>query len=147
MADETKRGRPTLLNKQLKEIAITLAGEPGITLAKIASKLNISRTTLYYYLRADSDFLNALNHAMDMADELVEISLFRRAIGYSHPEEKIFQHEGRIIRARTMKHYPPSEDAGKFWLKNRRPDRWADKQEIDLTKDIIVKIGDDEQDL
>jgi AcrR family transcriptional regulator len=142
-----KMGRPTLLNKHLKELGAKLARQRGMTLAKLAEQLGIGRTTLYYYLQSDKDFLNAINNGLQMADDLVEISLFQRAVGYSHPEEKIFQHEGHIIRAKTTKQYPPSEQAMMFWLKNRQPDRWSDKPTEDENKDIPIVIASDEQNL
>lgn len=144
----SKKGRPTLLNKHIKEIAAGLAKEPGMTLAKLASILRISRVTLYLYLQKDTDFLNAIQSGMDMADELVEISLFRKATGYSHPEEKIFcTPDGAIRRAQTVKHYPPSDVAAQFWLRNRKPDKWRDKIESDENTDIPIVIASDEQNL
>lgn len=142
-----KKGRPTLLNKQLKEIAVRLASEKDMTLSKLASKLKIAESTLYLYLQKDRDFSEKIRDAMDMAEELVEISLFRRAIGYSHVEEKIFCHEGQIIRAKTMKHHPPSEAAAMWWLRNRRPDKWRDKPEADESDEKPIVISVDEQDL
>lgn len=147
MADK-KRGRPSLLNKQLKEIAVRLASEKGMTLDKLAAKLGIGRKTLYVYLRDDKDFRHALENAMDMADDLVEISLFRRAIGYSHVEEKIFcTPAGQIKRAKTIKHYPPDTGAAQWWLKNRRPEVWRDKTEVDESDEKPIVISVDEQDL
>ncbi len=144
-----KMGRPTLLNKHLKELAVKIARENGMTLAKLAAKLGISRTTLYLYLRDDKDFSNAIEKSLAMSDDLVEISLFRRAVGYSHVEEKIFydSERGKVVRARTMKHYPPSDQAMQFYLKNRKPDDYRDKVEDDAPKDIPIEIAKDEQDL
>lgn len=144
-----KMGRPSALNKQLKEIACRLAKEPGMTIAKVAAHLGVGRTTLFLYLQKDKDFLNAFNDALTMADDLVEISLYRKATGYTHPEEKIFYDgdRGKVVRAKTLKHYAPSETAGMFWLKNRQPDRWRDKPEDDDSSDKPIKISVDEQDL
>lgn len=144
----SKMGRPTLLNKQLKEIAVRLASEKGMTIAKLASKLGIGKSTLFLYLQKDEDFLDAVKGAMAMADDLVEISLYRRATGYTHAEEKVFCHEGQIVRAKTIRHYPPSEAAATFWLKNRQPDRWRDKPEDENAPvDIPIVIAKDEQGL
>lgn len=145
-----KMGRPTLLNKHLKELAVTLAKQPDMTLAKLAASLNIGRTTLYLYLQKDKDFLNAVQAGLDMADELVAISMFRRAIGYSHPEEKIFydSERGKAVRVKTIKHYPPSEQAGTFWLKNRQPDKWREKVEPDdADTDKPIKLDYADKDL
>jgi AcrR family transcriptional regulator len=143
-----KKGRPTLLNKQLKEIAVRMAREPDMTLARLAQRLHISRASLFLYLQKDSDFSDAVRGAMDMADELVEIAFFRRAVGYSHIEEKVFcTPGGRIMKSKVMKHYPPSEVAGKFWLENRRPERWGKAAASDSEEAIPIVIQSDEVDL
>lgn len=72
-------------------------------------------------------FLAAMKRGKEIADSQVEEALFHRAIGYSHPEEKIFCHEGVIVRADTIKHYPPEPVACIFWLKNRKRLEWRDK--------------------
>lgn len=59
----------------------------------------------------------------------MEQSLFRKATGYTHASEKVFQFQGEIVRADTVEHYAPDTTAMIFWLKNRQPDRWRDKRE------------------
>ena len=56
----------------------------------------------------------------------------------------------------AVKHIPPDTTAQIFWLKNRRPDRWRDKQQIEhsgtlevenplagLTTEELRKLADD----
>jgi hypothetical protein len=62
---------------------------------------------------------------------MVASKLFHRAIGYEHPEDKIFNNNGEEMVVPTIKHYPPDTTAAIFWLKNRQPDKWRDRQEID----------------
>jgi hypothetical protein len=59
--------------------------------------------------------------------------LYKRACGYEHPEDDIKNYMGEIIITPTIKHYPPDATSGIFWLKNRRPKEWRDKQEVDLS--------------
>jgi hypothetical protein len=56
-------------------------------------------------------------------------SLYHKAVGYTFESEKIFQHQGEIIRAPVREHVAPDTTAAIFWLKNRRPADWRDKQE------------------
>jgi hypothetical protein len=65
-------------------------------------------------------------------DDKIEHSLAELAVGYEHPEEKVFCAQGRIIAYNTVKHYPPSEGAIKYWLGNRRPGKWSNQQELAL---------------
>jgi hypothetical protein len=47
--------------------------------------------------------------------------------------EKVFQFQGQIIRAETKEHVPPDTTAGIFWLKNRRPEAWRERQQHEHT--------------
>ena len=43
---------------------------------------------------------------------------------------KVFSYEGATFEHAIREHVPPDPRAGEFWLRNRRPDRWKDKQHI-----------------
>jgi hypothetical protein len=65
------------------------------------------------------------------ADERVEQRFYERAVGYTYDGEKLFMHEGKIIREAVKVHVPPDARAGEFWLRNRRPDRWKDAKQLE----------------
>ena len=67
------------------------------------------------------------------ATERVERALYERAVGYEHPEEKVFCDKGEIITHEQTKHYPPDVGAAKYWLNNRKSKEWKEKQEVELT--------------
>ena len=79
------------------------------------------------------------------ADSNVAQSLYHRATGYSHPDEKIMQHKGEVVRVPTTKHYPPDTQAMGLWLKNRRPKEWRETSHIKVenTQDsrLIVQLS------
>src|ERR1700677_2671292 len=112
--------------------------ERGATDAEIARNLNVTTTTLYRWKTQYLDFCQALKSGKDVADERIERSLYHKAIGYTFESEKIFQHDGEIIRAKTIEHVPPDTTACVFWLKNRRPDQWRDKSfaELEVKGDV-----------
>jgi hypothetical protein len=127
-----KRGRPSKLNSQVSAKIFDLAKE-GKTDAEIAKIVGICPRTLYYWKGSHADFLHALKEAQGQADALVEASLYRRATGYYHPEDKIFLPRGssKPTVVRVMKHYPPDTAAAIFWLKNRNPVRWQDRRVVE----------------
>jgi hypothetical protein len=93
--------------------------------------------SLYLYR---GHFLEALRAGAAEADERTERSLYERANGYTFDSEKVFMtKEGEIVRAPIKGHVPPDVHAAEFWLKNRRPDRWRDVQQLEhvLGKFII----------
>lgn len=126
--DQKAVGRPTKFNDWLCAKIIHLAKE-GKTDAQIAKLIGISLRTFHVWKREKPEFLHTLKEAKNVADELVEASLFRRAVGYSHRAVKIMQHEGVPIREEYIEHYPPDTTAAIFWLKNRKPEEWRDQQE------------------
>ena len=148
MADRPKRGRPSNLTIHIKNVIINLAKE-GKTVLQIGNMLGVSHKTVYNWMHSDPELLHAIKEARDLAAELVEASLFSRAIGFSHPATKMFYDKSRrkVIKAEYTQHFPPDPTSMIFWLKNRQPERWREKQEVDLTKDIIIKIDDDERNL
>ncbi len=63
----------------------------------------------------------------------VVASLYKKANGFSVPEEKLFYSakNNTVRRAKTRRYYPPDTVAQIFWLKNNYPDFWRDKKEIE----------------
>lgn len=141
---DSKRGRPTKFNESLKS-KITQLIEQGKTERQIAHIIGISPTTLKNWKGSHPDFLTAVRESRAIADELVEASLYHKAIGYRHEAVKIMQHEGQIITKNYIEHYPPDTGAAQFWLKNRQPDKWRDKSEIEHSGGI-KNLSDDEMD-
>lgn len=122
-------GRPTKYTPTYCDLVKKLC-KIGSTDVQIAEFIGVSADTIYEWKKVYPEFSEALKTAKSDFDELVEQSLLHRAIGYTHPEDKIFQYEGEEVIVPTLKHYPPSEVACIFWLKNRRSERWRDKVEL-----------------
>lgn len=148
MAANRKVGGQTKLTKELKTVMINLALE-GRTNLQIASLIGICEKTVYNWFNVDAELVQAIKDAKSKSDENVERSLLERASGYSHKAVKIHydSDRGKFVEKEYVEHFPPDPTSMIFWLKNRQPGKWRDKQELDLTKEIIVKIGDDEKDL
>ncbi len=129
------RGRPSKFNIAFSEKILELY-ENGKTDEQVADIIGVHVRTIHNWKKSQPDFLHALREGKQAADDLVEASFFSSAVGYSHPEEKIFQYEGQIIRAETTKHYPPDARAAHIWLQNRRPKDWKD------TKTVVHEGGE-----
>ena len=120
-----KTGRPSKFNLTLSA-KIALLYAKGKTDKQVSKEIGIAERTLYYWKTKNPEFLQTLNSAKDIADDLVEQSLFNRALGYTHAEEKVFLYLGKPVKVKTFKHYPPDVLAQIFWLKNRRPNEWRE---------------------
>ena len=89
--------------------------------------------------------------------ERLENALFNRGMGMTI-EEKIYEPKmikgknGKPVKSKyrmelirkTKKELPPNEGAAMLYLKNRYPDRWRDKQEIEHSGNIGYKVIPDE---
>ena len=139
-------GRPTKYKPEYKEQVYKLC-LLGATDADIANFFDISEATLNNWKIEHPDFLESIKNGKVHADATVAESLYKRANGYEHEDVDIKMYEGQIIKTKLIKHYPPDTTAGIFWLKNRRPKDWRDKQEIEHSGQIILNVTPDESQL
>ncbi len=139
--------RPTKYKAEFAEQARKLC-LLGATDAEMADFFGVSEQTLNAWKKAHPAFLESLKSGKVMADAEVATRLYERALGYSHPEEKVFQNAGEIVTHQTTKHYPPDTTAAAIWLNNRKPDRWRNKPEPDGSDDapapvqVVFKVQD-----
>jgi len=120
----------------------------GLTEAQIAIKMKIAMSTLSEWKIRFSELSEALKEEKEVADTKVVNSLYQRAVGYSYDEvtqERIYDKETDsfklVVTKVVRKDIVPDTTAQIFWLKNRRPDKWRDKQEIEATGDITVNFS------
>lgn len=140
---KNEMGRPEIISDEGHRILVNLAAK-GLTDRELADAVGIGERTLYSHKKRHPEFRHALKEAKKNADKIIERTLYQRAIGYTCPEEKIFcTKDGDVIRADTIKHYPPDTTACIFWLKNRQPEKWREKSEMDHTsggQDLVKLI-------
>ena len=110
----------------------------GLTDEQIATNIGVTTTTLYDWKKKYADFSDALKKGKETSDYEVENALFKSATGYEYEERKEVQEvvDG-VMRKRveiTRKQFPPNATSAIFWLKNRKPDKWRNKQGIEINK-------------
>jgi hypothetical protein len=122
-----QKGRPSKFNSIDSKQVEALASR-GWTDAEMSSFFGVSEVTWNAWKKKHPEFLKSLKDWKLEADDRVERSLFERACGYSHKEDKIFKPAGeKPTIVPTIKHYAPDSTACIFWLKNRKRDQWRDK--------------------
>lgn len=126
-----KGGRPSKFKPEMVEQARRLS-LLGATDREMAEFFQVSESTLNLWKIEHPEFSESLKLGKDAADERVEKSLYRRALGYSHDAVKIFADPktGAEQIVPFTEHYPPDTTAAIFWLKNRKPAEWRDRQEL-----------------
>lgn len=137
----TPIGRPTKYKPEYCQIAYHLAREK-YTDKDIAGILSINVDTIHQWKKAHPEFADALRGGKAIIDQVVEGKLLARAVGYEYHEvtreaELIDTPDGKKRKVMHVtkvvtKHLPPDVGAQTLWLKNRKPDEWREKSEIDI---------------
>lgn len=135
----------------------------GLTDEQIASNMAIGIRTLYDYKERYPQISQSLKRGKEVVDIQVENALLKRALGYSYTEvtkEALFNPQTEkfemVITKEVTKEVVPDTTAQIFWLKNRKPDEWRDKKDVEhsgsvnnpfaalSTEQLLKLAGDDE---
>lgn len=115
----------------------------GLTDEMIAHNIGITTTTLYDWKKKYPQFAEAIKRGKEVVDIMVENALLKSALGYSYDEvvkERIFDYEtetSKVVEVkRTTKEVAPNPTSLIFWLKNRQPEKWRDKKNIDAAVEV-----------
>lgn len=129
-----KNGRPSAYPRdainQVKKLC-----ELGATDEDLADFFEVSVRTIYRWQTQHIEFCQALKAGKSEADDRVERSLYHKAVGYKHEAVKIFMPANALkpVYAPYVEQIAPDTTAAIFWLKNRRPAEWRDRQQHELS--------------
>lgn len=127
----------------------------GLTEEQIAHNMGIRRSTLSEWKKKFPDILDSLKQGKEVVDREVENALLNKALGFrvtvkkSYKVKDVIYENGRKIKETEKiemvdeeQYIPPDTTAQIFWLKNRKPAEWRDKQnvEIEQSKPFEVNI-------
>lgn len=135
----------------------------GLTDEQIAANIGISRSTLNEWKNRFSDISDTLKRGKEIVDIQVENALLKRALGYTYKEttrEAQFNPQTEqyemVVTKEVTKEVVPDTTAQIFWLKNRKPEEWRDKKDVEYsgsvnnpfaalsTEQLLKLAGDDE---
>lgn len=130
----------------------------GLTDEQIANNIGIAASTLYEWKNAYSEISESLKRGKEVVDRMVENALLKRALGYSYKEttrelvvdKDTGEAEIKITKI-VEKEVVPDTTAQIFWLKNRKPEQWRDKRQVEEKVEFesdgfieALKVGTDE---
>ena len=110
---KTRVGRPSPYRPDIHPAFAAHLAQEGKTEVEIAERLGVSPTTITTWKQTYPEFLAAMKSNKEEADSVVEHSLYRKAV------------QGDVVACR-------------YWLSNRQPSKWREKQETELTGNITV---------
>lgn len=148
----TGRPKEDLYEKYVrgKEEIIKADLRNGATVENLCLRLGCSKTTFKNIRKRFPVFLDLLKEGREIADMKVESALFKRALGYDYEEtttEVIVDTDGSSVKTtfvkKTKKHISPDTGACMAWLKNRKPNVWKDKHDVEVTSpNLIIEVRD-----
>lgn len=109
----------------------------GATDAEMADFFEVDERTIGNWKNEHEEFFQSIKKGKVLADATIADSLYHRAKGYSHEAVKIIAvSQGNNMGSEVqevpyVEHYPPDTTAAIFWLKNRQPKKWRDKQDVE----------------
>ena len=122
--------------------------EFGFTDVTLAKLFDIAKSTVNKWKKEHPEFSDSIHAGKDEFDsEKVEQSLLKRALGFRYTETtrecvNPAADTKLVITKKVSKYCIPDVPAGSKWLNNRRPSRWRDKQDIELTADLTINLID-----
>lgn len=144
-------GRPTKYKEDYDKQAYKLC-LLGSTDKDLADFFEVDESTINNWKIDYPSFFESIKKGKQSADANVADRLYQRAMGFTHESEEIKvlsmgNGEGSVIeRVPITKVYAPDPTSAIFWLKNRQPKKWRDKQEIDTRVTIEQPLfGDDDE--
>jgi hypothetical protein len=132
------KGAPSKYKQEYDEQAYKLCLLGAID-QEIADFFEVDVDTIYEWKKVHESFSDSIKRGKKLADGNIASRLYQRAYGYEHEGEEIKVVSmgtgmgSEIERVPIKVVYPPDTTAAIFWLKNRQPKLWRDKQETDIT--------------
>lgn len=125
-------GRPFKYRKSWDKIARNMR-MLGYNKTEIAEAIGVKPDTIDLWIRTYESFAQAWEAGGPIADARVTRAMYKRAVGYSHPDVKIFHGLDGTTVVPFTKHYPPETPAIQYWLGNRQPKLWKSLSSVALT--------------
>jgi len=142
-------GRPTSYKPEFCGMAKLCIEDSGFSLIKLAKLFDVSRSTIYKWMEEHKEFSDTLEKARDFYDGIkIHKSLVKRAEGFAYNETtQEVDKEGKMAIVRKVrKYFPPDIASIKHWQVNRDPEKWKDRQNIDLSASVATTVKLDESD-
>lgn len=108
----------------------------GLTDKQIASNMGINIATFHRWKNKYCELCDPLKRGKEVVDRQVENALLKRALGYTYDEiTECTDDKGKTSTKVITKQVIPDVTAQIFWLKNRKPDKWREKRELEVNNE------------
>jgi hypothetical protein len=119
--------------KDIKKMALQ-----GHSKQSMADYLDVSIRTFEYWEKTKPEFKKALKKSTTFALSQVAHALFKRALGFSHPETIVTNYQGKVTKTVVMKYVIPDVQAALKILALRDREHWAEILKSEANVNINV---------
>lgn len=137
-------GRPTDFKTEYVDLAYNYC-LLGATDKELATFFNVCESTINNWKISNPEFMESIKKGKDLADAHIATKLFDRASGAEVKKQQAFKvkevtyENGKRLKetekielVELTEVIAPDTTAAIFWLKNRKPEYWRDKQDIQI---------------
>lgn len=113
----------------------------GLTDKEMSKKMGIGRTTFYDYIKKYPNISDSLKKGKKLIDCKVEQKLFNKCMGTKTTKviKELNKDTGELVITKEItEEVAPDTTAIIYWLKNRKPEMWKDKQTLEHTGSVEV---------
>jgi hypothetical protein len=144
-------GRPNLYVSHVKPRLLEIEKwySNGVTDAQVAENLNVGLSNYYRYKGRFRHLREAIKRGSEVACDNMEGAVYKSGMGYNyeevHTESFVEEKDGKKVHQKVVKiakHVPGNVGAQAFFLKNKRPELWKDRHELDFNKLPPVRLFD-----
>lgn len=158
-AATTKKRHYTVYNKEYHPLLIESLLQNAMTAEQVAEKIGIDKDTFYAWKNKYPEVAEAIKRGKAPVDTRVVAALYRSAMGYTYEE---VTREPKALSTKELKERAEMEDppppplivtkvvrkyvapniiAQIFWLKNRLPAEWKDRNDVSISGEVKYEIG------
>ncbi len=124
----------------------------GMIDTEICTQLGISKTVYYEYQQKYPEFAEAIKRGKKPINELAEEAFLKNVLGFEYEEKQSEMNVDKdgnatVAKVRTItRHFRGDTTAQIFFLKNRMPEKYKDRQEVavDLKANSIEDMSPEE---
>ena len=130
---DIKSGRMNEYDPEYHDVLAAAFARRGMTPRQIADKLGVSTDRFSIWYEQSQSFRDAVDEGEEFCVAAAEGSLLKKALGYTVEEvveiTGFSQKKGDYEETRrSTRHVPPDTAAAKFYLQNKRPELWGEKE-------------------
>ncbi|PHJ51297.1 hypothetical protein VF02_37930, partial [Nostoc linckia z1] len=129
MSEGNKGGAPTKYKAEYADQVYKLC-LLGATDKEIGDFFNVCETTINNWKLGYSEFLESISRGKVQADAEIGGKLYQLASGFEYKEQSFGENGEGSFNITNVRYNVPDFRAVRFWLMNRHPDKWREKQEV-----------------